>query len=102
MGRLIVVEGVDGAGKRTLSDALCGALAARGAQVARYAFPRYDSDVHAELAREALYGRHGDLAASVHGMALLFALDRRAAAHELSAATAAHDLVLVDRYIASN
>jgi dTMP kinase len=102
MGRLIVVEGLDGAGKRTLSDALCTALAAKGARVARFAFPRYDADVHAELAREALYGRHGDLAASVHGMAVLFALDRRAAAPELRAAREAHDVVLVDRYIASN
>ena len=102
MGRLIVVEGLDGAGKRTLSDALCTALAAKGARVARFAFPRYDADVHAELAREALYGRHGDLAASVHGMALLFALDRRAAAPELQSARAAHDVVLIDRYIASN
>jgi dTMP kinase len=102
MGRLIVVEGLDGAGKRTLSDALCAALAARGARVARYAFPRYDADVHAELAREALYGRHGDLAASVHGMALLFALDRRDAAPQLRAARDAHDVVLVDRYVASN
>jgi dTMP kinase len=58
--------------------------------------------VHAELAREALYGRHGDLAASVHGMALLFALDRRAAAPELHAARESNDVVLVDRYIASN
>jgi dTMP kinase len=102
MGRLIVVEGLDGAGKRTLSDALCAALAARGARVARFAFPRYDADVHAELAREALYGRHGDLAASVHGMALLFALDRRDAAPQLRAARDAHDVVLVDRYVASN
>jgi dTMP kinase len=102
MGRLIVVEGLDGAGKRTLSDALCAALTAEGARVARFAFPRYDADVHAELAREALYGRHGDLAASVHGMALLFALDRRAAAPQLRAARESHDVVLVDRYVASN
>jgi dTMP kinase len=102
MGRLIVVEGLDGAGKRTLSDALCTALVARAARVARFAFPRYDADVHAELAREALYGQHGDLAASVNGMALLFALDRRAAAPELRAARESHDVVLVDRYIASN
>jgi dTMP kinase len=99
---MVAIEGLDGAGKRTLSDALCRALADGGASVARFAFPRYDADVHAELAREALYGRLGDLAASVHGMALLFALDRRAAAAELRAATAAHDVVLVDRYIASN
>jgi dTMP kinase len=102
MGRLIVVEGLDGAGKRTLSDALCTELVARGARFARFAFPRYDADVHAELARDALYGRHGDLAGSVHAMALLFALDRRDAAPELRAAREAHDVVLVDRYVASN
>ncbi|WP_219413131.1 dTMP kinase [Pseudonocardia nigra] len=101
-GRLVVVEGLDGAGKRTLSDRVCAVLAARDARVARIAFPRYDTDVHAELARDALYGRLGDLAGSVHGMALMFALDRRAAAPEIRAAVREHDVVLVDRYVASN
>ena len=35
-------------------------------------------------------------------MAVLFALDRRAAAPALRAALASHDVVLVDRYVASN
>lgn len=102
MGRLIVIEGLDGAGKRTLADGLTAELTARGARVARLAFPRYDADVHAELVRDALYGRLGDLADSVHGMAVLFALDRRAAAGQLRAALREHDTVLVDRYVASN
>jgi len=102
VGRLIVVEGLDGAGKRTLSDGLCAAWLARGARVARFAFPRYDDDVHAELARDALYGRLGDVADSVHGMAVLFALDRRAQLRCGRAALAAHEVVLVDRYVASN
>ncbi|GAY09952.1 dTMP kinase [Pseudonocardia sp. N23] len=102
MGRLIVIEGLDGAGKRTLTDGLCAALAADGASTARLAFPRYDDDVHAELARDALYGRLGDLSASVHGMAVLFALDRRAAIPTITGLLAAHDVVIVDRYVASN
>jgi dTMP kinase len=102
VGRLVVVEGVDGAGKRTLTDALCAALCDADARVTRFAFPRYDADVHAGLARDALYGRLGDLAASVHGMAVLFALDRRGAAGQVHAALAARDVVLVDRYVASN
>jgi dTMP kinase len=102
VGRLIVIEGLDGAGKNTVAGALSAALQARGAAVARLAFPRYDADVHAELARDALYGRAGDLGESVHGMALMFALDRRAAADGMRAALAAHDVLLVDRYIASN
>jgi dTMP kinase len=98
VGRLVVIEGLDGAGKRTLADRLVDALDVR---VARFAFPRYAEDVHAELVRDALYGRMGDLAASVHGMAVLFALDRRAAAPALRAALLSHDVVLVDRYVAS-
>lgn len=97
----MVIEGLDGAGKRTLADALTGALAARGRSVRRAAFPRYD-DVHGQLVADALHGRAGDLADSVYGMATLFALDRRAAADELRAALAEADVLLVDRYLASN
>jgi dTMP kinase len=98
VGRLIVIEGLDGAGKRTLADAL---VAASGARVARFAFPRYEEDVHAELVRDALHGRLGDTADSVYGMTLLFALDRRAAAAGIREALAHNDIVLVDRYVSS-
>lgn len=99
---MVAVEGLDGAGKATLVAAIEHAVRASGATVVTYAFPRYRDDVHAELAGEALQGHLGDLADSVHGMALLFALDRRDAAGDLRAAVAAHDVVLVDRYVASN
>jgi len=102
VGRLVVIEGLDGAGKRTLAARLTAELVAAGASVRTTAFPRYDDDVHAELARDALYGRMGDLASSVHAMAVLFALDRRAAAPGLRADLDAHDVLLVDRYVASN
>ncbi|MCA1673868.1 MAG: dTMP kinase [Actinobacteria bacterium] len=102
MGRLVVIEGLDGAGKRTLADSLTAALTAQGSTVARMAFPRYGADLHADLVRDALYGRLGDLGDSVHGMAVLFALDRRDAAEELRALRATHDVVLLDRYVASN
>ena len=99
---MVAVEGLDGAGKATLVAALAGAAQRRGATVATHAFPRYDADVHAALAGEALHGRHGDLRDSVSAMAVLFALDRAGAAADLRAARAAHDLLLVDRYVASN
>ncbi|HWR47985.1 MAG TPA: dTMP kinase [Pseudonocardiaceae bacterium] len=102
MGQLVVIEGLDGAGKRTLADGLVAALIARGVTVARMAFPRYGVDVHADLVRDALYGRLGDLADSVHGMAVLFALDRRDAADQLRALRRRYDVVLLDRYLASN
>lgn len=102
MGKLIVIEGLDGAGKNTLATALTEALAAKGASVMRRAFPRYGEDVHADLARDALHGRLGDLTDSINGMALLFALDRRAAAPLIREDLQAHDVVLLDRYVASN
>jgi dTMP kinase len=102
VGVVVAVEGLDGAGKATLVAALADAATRRGARVATLAFPRYDADVHAGLAGEALHGAHGDLRDSVHAMAVLFALDRAGAGEELRRAAATHDLVLVDRYVASN
>ncbi len=102
MGRLIVIEGLDGSGKRTLTDALTTSWRAAGLTVASLAFPRYGADVHADLVRDALYGRLGDLGDSVYGPAVLFALDRRAAAEEIRALLDAHDAVLLDRYVSSN
>jgi dTMP kinase len=102
VGALVVVEGLDGAGKQTLVAALVARLTGRGASVAQMAFPRYETDVYGPLVSDALHGRLGDLTDSVYGMAVLFALDRRAAAEELRANLASSDFVFVDRYIASN
>jgi dTMP kinase len=102
VGRLVVIEGLDGAGKRTLADGVTRALGTRGASVGRLAFPRYDRSVPADLVRDALHGGLGDLADSVHGMAVLFALDRLGARTEITDALATHDVLLVDRYVASN
>lgn len=99
---LIVIEGLDGAGKRTLTDGLRRALEADGRSVASCAFPRYGQSVTADLAHEALHGAHGDLASSVYAMAVLFALDRAAAKDHVAALHRDHDVVILDRYVASN
>ncbi|MHA7649101.1 dTMP kinase [Mycobacterium sp. ML4] len=99
---LIAIEGVDGSGKRTLTDGLRAALGAAGKSVATLAFPRYGRSITADLAAEALHGQHGDLADSVYAMATLFALDRSAAVAEIDRLTRGHDVVILDRYVASN
>lgn len=99
---LIVIEGLDGAGKRTLTQGLQAALEAEGRSVTTLAFPRYGQSVTADLAAEALHGGHGDLADSVYAMAVLFALDRAGAKDQLASLTAGYDVVILDRYVASN
>jgi dTMP kinase len=101
-GLLIAIEGVDGAGKRTLCAGLRSAFEGSHRSVAQLSFPRYGHSVPADLAAEALRGRHGDLAESVYAMAVLFALDRAAARDEIAHLRAAYDVLILDRYVASN
>ena len=98
----IAIEGVDGAGKRTLAEGLSREFRAVGMSVATLAFPRYGRSVTADVAAEALHGEHGDLASSVYAMAMLFALDRAGAAAQIRALCGDHDVVILDRYVASN
>ena len=102
VGILISIEGVDGAGKHTLSRGLTQAWEDNGLDVLRMGFPRYGESVHADLAAEALHGEHGDLATSVYAMAAMFALDRHDAAVDLRRLINRNDIVLLDRYVASN
>jgi dTMP kinase len=99
---LIAIEGVDGAGKRTLSQGLRAAFEAGGRSVATLAFPRYGQSLAADMAAEALHGKHGDLASSVYAMAMLFALDRAGGAAQIRELCGDHDVVILDRYVASN
>jgi dTMP kinase len=99
---LIAIEGVDGAGKNTLTQGLRAGFEAAGRSVTSLAFPRYHRSMHADLAAEALHGGHGDLSSSVYAMAVLFALDRADARDEIERLSATHDVVILDRYVASN
>lgn len=99
---LITIEGVDGAGKRTLARGLQEEFIASGYSVLAMAFPRYGQSVTADVAAEALQGQHGDIATSVYAMAMLFALDRAEARDQIAAACAGDTIVIADRYVASN
>lgn len=102
---IIALEGIDGAGKHTLVQKLIRELATTDGidSVATMSFPRYNESLHAQLAADALHGQMGDLSDSAHGMAVMFALDRYGTAEELRQwASSSSDVLLLDRYVASN
>ena len=101
-GRLIAIEGVDGAGKRTQTELLGRALVARGIPCVTFSFPRYES-FFGKMIAGFLNGEFGGLEdVDPRLAAMLYAGDRLEAKPELEAALAADKTILADRYIASN
>ena len=100
---LIVLEGLDGAGKSTQVKFLKAYLESRCKALSYIHFPRYDAPVYGDLIGRFLRGDFGSVE-SVHPqlVALLFAEDRHGAAPEMKQALAEGATVLLDRYVYSN
>ncbi|HTO25427.1 MAG TPA: hypothetical protein VMJ49_05960 [Gaiellaceae bacterium] len=102
-GLLVAIEGIDGSGKGTQAAHLADAARAAGYAVASFSFPRYDGNPFSDAIERYLNGELGGLD-EVHPelAALLYACDRLHARPELVAALDESDLVICDRYVASN
>lgn len=98
---LLAIEGADGAGKATTAAAVADALRARGDRVEVIAFPRYAATIGGHVLGDFLGGRL-DRTATPRSLAVLYALDRLESAGVIAAAMAQSDVVVFDRYIASN
>ena len=100
---LIVLEGLDGAGKSTQVKKLKEYLTERCGELVYIHFPRYDAPVYGDLIARFLKGEFGAIDA-VHPqlVALLFAEDRHGAAPAMREALEAGKVVLLDRYVYSN
>ena len=100
---LIVLEGLDGAGKSTQVKKLKSYLQQRDGQLQYIHFPRYEGAVYGGLISKFLRGDFGDNN-EVHPqlVALLFAEDRHRAAPEMKAHLAQGETILLDRYVYSN
>ena len=100
---LVAIEGIDGAGKGTQAARLCERLRSAGASVELLSFPRYEATRFGKAVGEFLNGRFGALD-PVHPMlaSLLYAGDRFESREVLEQAMRTCDVVVLDRYVASN
>lgn len=100
---LIVLEGLDGAGKSTQLKMLCKYLEDSGKKLKYLHFPRYDVQPFGGLISNFLKGEYGSNEA-VHPqlVALLFAEDRHAAAQQINEWLEDGYCVVLDRYVYSN
>lgn len=100
---LIVLEGLDGAGKSTQIRKLQQLFADRGVASEYLHFPRFDSPVYGELIARFLRGEFG-AAEDVDSylVALIFAGDRADAAPMIREWLAGGKAVILDRYVYSN
>ena len=98
---LLAIEGADGAGKATAAAAVVDALRGAGRTAEVISFPRYTETVGGHVLGDFLAGRLPH-AMSPRALATLYALDRFESRDIVLAAAARCDVVVFDRYIASN
>lgn len=99
---LIVFEGIDGSGKATQADLLVSYLRERGTACSLISFPCYDG-LYGRLVARYLNGEFGDVfEVSPYLSALPYAGDRLEHRDLLWERLRAGEIVLVDRYVASN
>ncbi len=100
---LVVLEGLDGAGKSTQVKKLRSYLESIFGELEYIHFPRYDAPVYGDLISRFLRGDFGTNE-TVHPqlVALLFAEDRHGAAPGMKEKLAGGGTVLLDRYVYSN
>ena len=100
---LIVIEGLDGAGKSTQINRLSDYLVARGHRCRQLHFPRTDSSVYGELIARFLRGELGDIhQVNPYLVALMYAGDRLDFKPTMEKWLNDGEMVLLDRYVYSN
>ena len=101
--KLIVIEGLDGAGKSTQISLLKEWFATRQMQCRYIHFPRTDAPYFGELVARFLRGEFGDISSvDPYLVALLYAGDRKDAAAMIETWLEEKYFVVLDRYTYSN
>lgn len=101
-GKLIVIDGVDGSGKKTQTDILVRRLIKEGYNVELADFPRY-GERSAALVEDYLNGKFGDAkSVNPYAASIFFAVDRYAASSEIKKWLSKGKIVVSNRYVSAN
>lgn len=102
-GKLIVIDGTDGAGKATQAALLVDRLKAEQLDVVQLDFPQYEKNFFGKLLRECLDGTYGDFLAIPPKIAsVLYAADRFESSNQIKKWLEEGKVVVLDRYVSSN
>lgn len=97
------MEGIDGSGKGTQAERLHQRLAGSGTRSSLISFPRYADTLFGKAVGDFLNGRFGTLdQVNPFLVSLLYAGDRFESRAMLLETIANNDVVVLDRYVASN
>jgi|SRR3989344_1239179 len=102
-GKLIVIEGIDGAGKTTQIELLKKFLASQGLAWEAISFPRYEDNLYGKLIRRYLEGEFGGISqVNPYLMALAYAGDRVLAKPLIESWLNEGKVVIANRYVSSS
>lgn len=98
-GKLIAIEGIDGAGKSAQLELLARTLTDHNYEGMIFEFPQY-SEVSSGLLKKYANGEYGQLTSE--GASILYAIDRLDARNQITEQLESSKIVLTKRYVASN
>jgi len=102
-GKFIVIEGIDGSGKRTQTELLVNKLRQEKYKVKTIDFPQYENNFFGKFIGECLAGTHGDFAKLDAKIAsVLYAVDRFESGEKIKKWLEQGNTVVIDRYVSSN
>lgn len=102
-GKLIVIDGIDGAGKATQTKLLIERLKKAGYKTATLDFPQYYNNFFGHLIGRFQNGEFGDApTANPYMASVLYAADRWEAKEKIARWLEEGRIVILDRYVSSN
>jgi len=103
VGKLVVIDGIDGAGKTTQIELLKEYLASKGQALEVIDFPRYEDNVYGKLIKRYLEGEFGGIdKVNPYLMALAFAGDRFLAKPLIENWLNEGKVVIANRYVSAS